>query len=82
MGRTFLTLLNRSRKDPSFVKMLIGLSFPFFDAKAEAEPDDAGVVTNEKERRMCESAGRLCSLRAQASWLVSICARQDLRLAL
>ena len=42
-----MTLLNLSREDPSFVKMLIGLFFPFFDA--EAELDDAGVVTGEGE---------------------------------
>ena len=44
-----MTVLNRSRKDPSLVKMLTGLFFPFFDAEAEAEPDDAGVVTGEGE---------------------------------
>ena len=42
-----MAVLNRSRKDPSLVKMLIGLFFPFLDA--EAELDEAGVETGEGE---------------------------------
>ena len=42
-----MTLLNRSRNEPSFVKILIGLFFPFFDV--ETKPEDAGVDTGEGE---------------------------------
>lgn len=47
-----MTLLNRSRNDPSFEKMFIGLFFPFFEAAAE--PDDAGVETGEGETEACK----------------------------
>ena len=44
-----MAVLNRSRKDPSLVKMLIGSFFPFFDVEEEAELDEAGVDTGEGE---------------------------------
>ena len=50
--RTFLTLLNRSRNEPSFEKILTGLFLPFFDT--DEEPDEAGIDTGEGEADVCE----------------------------